>query len=85
MGGLVSDSIHEMLSAAAAKGDRIRGGCASCDAYQVLTEESAGVGTWSCTTMMTVRSFVIASDLAAAPSKLHRMMRARLRRHQEPT
>lgn len=25
------------------KGQRIRGGCDRCDAYQVLTEESAGV------------------------------------------
>ena len=33
------DPIHEMLSKAAAKGQQIRGGCASCNAYQTLDED----------------------------------------------
>lgn len=41
----MGDPIHEMLAKAAAKGDRIRGGCESCDAYQTLDEVEVGV--WS--------------------------------------
>ena len=41
------NTIHEMLAKEAAKGQRIRGGCGSCDAYQTLNEVDDGV--WSLT------------------------------------
>ena len=39
--------IHEMLAKEAAKGQRVRGGCDSCDAFQTLEEVDEGV--WSLT------------------------------------
>ena len=42
-----SNPIHEMLAKEAAKGQQIRGGCDSCDAFQTIEEVDDGV--WSLT------------------------------------
>jgi hypothetical protein len=41
----MSNPVHRMFEKAAAAGQRIQGGCESCDAYQTLEEIEPGV--WS--------------------------------------
>lgn len=38
----MTDSIHDMLARAAAKGQQVAGGCDLCDAYQTLSEAMPG-------------------------------------------